>query len=44
MGLGEGSGAALAINLIETSVRILREMRTFEEAGIQNPLNENARK
>lgn len=34
MRLGEGTGAALAFNLIEASTRIMREMATFEEAGV----------
>jgi len=34
MRLGEGSGAALGINLVETSVRLYREMATFESAGV----------
>jgi nicotinate-nucleotide--dimethylbenzimidazole phosphoribosyltransferase len=34
--LGEGTGAALAFNLIEASVRILNEMATFAEAGVSN--------
>ncbi|MBI3805438.1 MAG: nicotinate-nucleotide--dimethylbenzimidazole phosphoribosyltransferase [Nitrospirae bacterium] len=34
MRLGEGSGAALGINLVEASLRILTEMATFDEAGI----------
>jgi nicotinate-nucleotide--dimethylbenzimidazole phosphoribosyltransferase len=38
MRLGEGSGAALGINLIETSVRVYREMATFSEASVsKNP-------
>ena len=37
MRLGEGSGAALAVNILESAVRIMREMRTFEEVGIENP-------
>jgi nicotinate-nucleotide--dimethylbenzimidazole phosphoribosyltransferase len=36
MRLGEGSGAALGINLLETSVRIYTEMATFEEAAVSN--------
>jgi nicotinate-nucleotide--dimethylbenzimidazole phosphoribosyltransferase len=32
--LGEGTGAALAIGLIEAGVKILKEMATFEEAGV----------
>jgi nicotinate-nucleotide--dimethylbenzimidazole phosphoribosyltransferase len=34
MRLGEGTGAALAMSLAETSVRILTEMATFTEAGV----------
>jgi nicotinate-nucleotide--dimethylbenzimidazole phosphoribosyltransferase len=32
--LGEGTGAVLAFHLIEASSRILREMATFAEAGV----------
>ena len=32
--LGEGSGAALALNLVQCSADLMREMATFEEAGI----------
>jgi nicotinate-nucleotide--dimethylbenzimidazole phosphoribosyltransferase len=32
--LGEGTGAALAFSLIEASTRLLREMATFDEAGV----------
>ncbi len=32
--LGEGTGAVLAMQLVENAVRIYREMATFEEAGI----------
>jgi len=32
MRLGEGTGAALAMNVIEASVKILTEMATFAEA------------
>jgi len=34
--LGEGTGAVLAFNLIEASVKIISEMATFEEAGVSN--------
>jgi nicotinate-nucleotide--dimethylbenzimidazole phosphoribosyltransferase len=37
--LGEGTGAALAMNLIEASVRILTEMATFEEAGVSQEVS-----
>ncbi|MCL5985987.1 MAG: nicotinate-nucleotide--dimethylbenzimidazole phosphoribosyltransferase [Actinobacteria bacterium] len=36
MRLGEGTGAALAIGIIEASVKILTEMATFGEAGVSN--------
>lgn len=32
--LGEGTGAALAMSLIEAGVKILKEMATFAEAGV----------
>jgi nicotinate-nucleotide--dimethylbenzimidazole phosphoribosyltransferase len=32
--LGEGTGAALAMGLIEAGVKILNEMATFEQAGV----------
>jgi nicotinate-nucleotide--dimethylbenzimidazole phosphoribosyltransferase len=32
--LGEGSGAVLALNLIDASLRVLREMATFGAAGV----------
>jgi len=34
MRLGEGSGAVLAMYLVEAACRILSEMATFEEAGV----------
>lgn len=34
MRLGEGTGAALGMTLIEASLRLLREVRTFDEAGV----------
>ena len=34
MRLGEGTGAALGINLAEASVKILNEMASFESAGV----------
>jgi nicotinate-nucleotide--dimethylbenzimidazole phosphoribosyltransferase len=34
MRLGEGTGAALAMNIIEASARILSEMATFSSAGV----------
>jgi len=32
--LGEGTGAALAMPLVETALRLLREMASFEQAGV----------
>jgi nicotinate-nucleotide--dimethylbenzimidazole phosphoribosyltransferase len=32
--LGEGTGAALAMGLVEAGVKILKEMATFEQAGV----------
>ena len=34
MRLGEGTGACLAISMIEAGVKILTEMATFEDAGV----------
>jgi nicotinate-nucleotide--dimethylbenzimidazole phosphoribosyltransferase len=34
MRLGEGTGAALAMTLVDASIRILDEMATFESAGV----------
>lgn len=36
MRLGEGTGAALAMNLVEASLRVLREMATFASAGVSD--------
>lgn len=32
--LGEGTGAALAMGLIEAGIKIMKEMATFEQAGV----------
>lgn len=40
--LGEGTGAALGISLAEASVKILREMATFGEAGVAGAVEEGA--
>ncbi len=32
--LGEGTGAALAMGLVDGAARVLREMATFESAGV----------
>jgi len=37
MRLGEGTGAALAMHLVDASIRILDEMATFESAGVSGP-------
>ena len=36
MRLGEGTGAALGMSLVEASTRILSDMKTFEEAGVSS--------
>jgi nicotinate-nucleotide--dimethylbenzimidazole phosphoribosyltransferase len=36
MRLGEGTGAALAMNLIEAATKIISEMATFTEAGVSD--------
>jgi nicotinate-nucleotide--dimethylbenzimidazole phosphoribosyltransferase len=36
MRLGEGTGAALAMSIIEAAVRLYREMATFEEAQVSS--------
>lgn len=39
--LGEGTGAALAMNLVEAAVAILTEVATFEEAAVSQPDQSN---
>ncbi|MHB8109826.1 MAG: nicotinate-nucleotide--dimethylbenzimidazole phosphoribosyltransferase [Syntrophorhabdaceae bacterium] len=39
--LGEGTGAALAMSLIEAGIKIYREMATFEEAGVERETKTN---
>jgi nicotinate-nucleotide--dimethylbenzimidazole phosphoribosyltransferase len=34
MRLGEGTGAAIGISLVEAAVRLYREMATFASAGV----------
>ena len=34
--LGEGTGAALAMHIVDASARVLREMATFSEANVSN--------
>ena len=38
MRLGEGTGAALAMNLVEASCKILNEMATFDSAGVSKTM------
>lgn len=42
MRLGEGTGAVLAMGLIEAAAACLREMATFEEAGVSGATDEQA--
>lgn len=37
MRLGEGTGAALGIGLVEAAVKLMNEMATFHEAGVSDP-------
>jgi nicotinate-nucleotide--dimethylbenzimidazole phosphoribosyltransferase len=34
MRLGEGTGGALAMSVIEAAARVMTEVMTFEEAGV----------
>jgi nicotinate-nucleotide--dimethylbenzimidazole phosphoribosyltransferase len=34
MRLGEGTGAALAMNILDASAKVLKEIKTFQEAGV----------
>jgi len=40
MRLGEGTGAALAMDIIDASLKILNEMATFSEAGVSEKVEE----
>lgn len=42
MRLGEGTGAALAMTIIDAAAKILREMATFESAGVTGDVVEHA--
>jgi len=37
MRLGEGTGAALALGIVDAALKILAEMATFAEAGVSGP-------
>jgi nicotinate-nucleotide--dimethylbenzimidazole phosphoribosyltransferase len=41
MRLGEGSGACLALPVVEAAARILREMATFDAAGVTEKVSED---
>lgn len=41
MRLGEGTGAALGISIVDAACKILREMATFEEAGVSEATAKN---
>jgi len=36
MRLGEGTGGALAMSILEGAIRVFKEVLTFEEAGVTN--------
>jgi len=36
--LGEGTGAALGMSIIEAGLKIYREMATFDEAGVSKEI------
>jgi nicotinate-nucleotide--dimethylbenzimidazole phosphoribosyltransferase len=36
MRLGEGTGAAITMNLVELACRMMREMASFEDAGVDS--------
>jgi nicotinate-nucleotide--dimethylbenzimidazole phosphoribosyltransferase len=40
MRLGEGTGAALAMGIVEAAVKALNEMATFEQAGVSGALED----
>ena len=42
--LGEGTGAALAFGVIEASLKLLAEMATFGEAGVDEKENEEVKR
>jgi nicotinate-nucleotide--dimethylbenzimidazole phosphoribosyltransferase len=36
--LGEGTGAAIAMTIIEAALALYREMATFEQAGVSEKI------
>jgi nicotinate-nucleotide--dimethylbenzimidazole phosphoribosyltransferase len=42
LGLGEGTGAVLALPLVEAAARVLAEMATFDQAGVTEKEGEEA--
>jgi nicotinate-nucleotide--dimethylbenzimidazole phosphoribosyltransferase len=41
--LGEGTGAALAVNVIEASIKILTQMATFQDAAVSERIGKQSR-
>ena len=41
MRLGEGTGAAITMNLVDLSCRMMREMASFEDAGVDGKSEQN---
>ena len=42
MRLGEGTGAALAMHLLDAATAVIREMATFDSAGVASALADSA--
>jgi nicotinate-nucleotide--dimethylbenzimidazole phosphoribosyltransferase len=40
--LGEGTGALLALPLVQSAVRVLHEVATFDSAGVTDKTGESA--
>ena len=41
MRLGEGSGAALAMHIVEAAAKCLSDMTTFAEAGVSEKIEDD---
>jgi nicotinate-nucleotide--dimethylbenzimidazole phosphoribosyltransferase len=41
MRLGEGSGAALSMHIVEAAAKCLSEMTTFAEAGVSEKIEDD---